>query len=401
MKTLYLESIAGIAGDMFTASFVDAGLVTQPELQALCQQLQMNDVEIKVTEVIRSCMRATHIDVIYDEASWHKRFHHHDHHADDHFHVPYLELENIITQSLLENKTKMMAVSILTILAEAEARCHGVDKSKVAFHELGMMDSLIDIVMAAYCITKIAPERVLASPVKLGRGLIKTAHGTQPVPPPVSALLAKEMQIEAVPSEITNQHIELSTPTGLAILKALKPEFLDHWPTGKLQAEGKGAGTMNLDHYPNFFRLCLLESSLTSNELPYLRDKVMELRANYDDTTSEYLGWAVQKLFDLGALDVWQTPSTGKKGRILIVLSVLVEPAHLTKCIDFLLRSTTTFGVRYHEMHRMKLDRHFETRMTEKGELRFKIGCDTNGNKIKEKCEFDEFSKMLDVDLLE
>jgi len=403
MKVLYLESIAGIAGDMFAASFVNAGLVFEDELQLLCEQLGVPGVEIKVSQVIRASMQATHINVIFDQAAWVDRMYNHHSHDQSisgsehvHVHIPYRKLELVLIHSALPEHTKALACAILDTLAEAEAHCHGVSKDEVSFHELGMLDSLMDVVMAAHCITKVAPDCILASPLKLGRGLISTAHGPQAVPPQFSAALVIDMPISSIPQSIQNENIELSTPTGLAILKTLKPQFLSDWPAGTLEAKGNGAGTMDLGDYPNLFRISLFNTKDNVQTLPYERDIMLEVAINFDDTTSERLAWTTKKLFEYGALDVWQTTAVGKKGRVMIILSFLVEQDMWPKCVDFILNKTSTFGLRYKQVDRLKLNRTLETRKTDIGCFRVKIGYDTTGKKIKEKFEFDDVQKAWD-----
>lgn len=402
MKTLFLESIAGIAGDMFAASFINAGLVSPNELQILSEKLGVPGINIQTTDVIRATMQATHIDVCFSKSEWLQRFSslHHHKSSSDNVHIPFRALEQIIIHSTLAENTKILACNILHSLAEAEAHCHGVTKDEVAFHELGMLDSLMDIVMAAYCITKVSPDRIIASPVKLGRGLISTAHGTQPVPPPASASLAIGMPISSIPISIREKDIELSTPTGLAILKTIQPLFSQELPEGMLLANGCGAGTMELEGYPNLFRVSLLETKAKSHPLPYASDTVVEVTVNYDDETSEHLAWATKKLFELGALDVWQTTAVGKKGRVMIILSLLAEPLLLPKCLDFILRKTATFGLRYKYIDRLKLNRYFETRETNEGTFQVKVGCTNNGVKIREKFEFEDIKRSWDKDAM-
>ncbi|KGP63889.1 hypothetical protein EP47_07055 [Legionella norrlandica] len=399
MKTLYLESIAGIAGDMFAASFVDAGLVFVEELQSLSTKLGFQDITVKISVVNRASLKAAHLVVLFNEEEWVQRFSKHgipkNHHS-SHAHVPFKELERVILNSQLESEVKLLAGKILNTLAEAEAQSHGVAKEKVVFHELGMLDSLMDIVMAAYCITKVKPDLILASPVKLGRGLILTAHGQQPVPPAVSAALCSKMWVASFPVGIEPENIELSTPTGLAILKALEPVFVKEWPSGRLLITGNGAGTMDLGNYPNLFRINLFEAQQEELDLPYEQDAVFEVVANYDDITAERLAWAAQKLFEYGALDVWQTTAVGKKGRVAMLLFCLVEEATLAKSLNFILQQTSTFGVRYERKKRVKLKRYFENRATENGVFQVKIGCDTRDNKIKEKFEFEEIKELWD-----
>jgi hypothetical protein len=210
------------------------------------------------------------------------------------------------------------------------------------------------------------------------------------------------METTPIPSGIENEHIELSTPTGLAILKALQPVFSTQWPAGKVISQGYGAGTMELENYPNLFRVCLLDAQVKADisVLPYLSDKVMEIKANYDDVSPEYLAWTTEKLFALGARDVWQTTAVGKKGRVMIILSILVTSSDWTKYADFILKNTPTFGLRYQCLDRLTLARHFETRVTEQGSFQVKVGSNTHGKKLKEKFEFDDIRQAWDNDTL-
>lgn len=417
MNILYLESIAGVAGDMFAASFVDSGLVSAEEIVGLPQQLGLNGVNILISQTIRATMRATHIDVQWanseewipqlfnhthdDRPPMQRQHRHSDQHAHGatHWHAHYRDLKSFLEKAKLPPATQTTALTILGHLGDAEAHCHGVKREDVEFHEVGTIDSLLDIVMAAHCIAKVAPDQVYASPVKLGRGVIKIQHGTHPVPPPGAAYLALGMPVARVPSAIQRENVELSTPTGLAILKTLNPKFINEWPAGKVLAQGHGAGTMDLGDYPNLFRVCLLEESKRVEEtscLPFLQDSVMELAANFDDVSPERLAWLSEKLYQLGAVDVWQAPATGKKGRVLIVLSVLVPTEQWRRCADFILKKSPTFGLRYRMWDRLKLDRKIEIRTSDLGSIQVKIGMDSEGNKIKEKFEFEDLKKSWD-----
>lgn len=396
--TLYLESIAGIAGDMFSAAFLDAGCVSIEELQTLCAKVGVPNVGLVATKVLRAGMQGTHLDVQFDEHDWEMRFahsghaHHGDHHS--HFHVPFKKLEQIIQESALDDATKTLACKILRILAEAEAYCHGVSVDTVVFHELGMLDSLMDIVMAAYCISKIQPAKVVASSIRLGRGAIHSAHGLLPVPPPVSAKLILGMPIGKIPTAIAEENIELSTPTGLAILKALNPEFTTAWPSGMPLQQGYGAGSADFKNYSNFFRIAISEeaTSFKTEALPYAQDQVIEIVTNFDDITSEQLADVCEKLLkEHHALDVWQTPCVGKKGRVMLMLSLLVNAQHQSDCVNFLLTQTSTLGVRYRSWNRFILERHFKTGARKDGKpIRIKVAQDLHGHYLKEKPEFED-----------
>ena len=435
-KTLYLESVAGIAGDMFAASFVDAGLVSIAELQALPSLLNLEGVEIEASNTVKATMKATHIVVKWKDEAWkhsfgaghshhpqshdhsheqphehsqehaHHSHHHHDEstnlllgkNSDTHWHTHYVDIKRLIEGSRLEHKTKELALSIFHLIAEAESAAHGLSLEEVAFHEIGTIDSIIDVVMAAYCMNKVSPARVLATPVKAGRGLVRMQHGTHPVPPPASARLLIGMPVAQTPNEITRPDVELSTPTGIAILKALSPEYVNAMPPGVVLKQGMGGGTMDLDSYPNVFRVTLLEAATASDPLPYLRDTVIEIACNIDDDTAEHVAWLAETLLQKGALDVWTTTVNGKKGRTGFCLSVLASVDDRNMLADFLLRHSTTFGVRMREWNRLKLERKFEKRQTARGEVTYKIGLTTTGEVLKEKPEFEDVRSAWETD---
>ena len=386
-RTLYLESFAGIAGDMFTAAFLDAGLVDPAQVEAVPGALGLPEVRVEIEDVQRASARFTNVRVVDPNPGGH-----HHHH--------YSTLVRQIDGSGLDPVAKAFALEVFRLLAEAEADSHGVSVEKVAFHEVGAVDSVVDVAMAGVCVSAVGADKILASPIKLGRGSVQIQHGTYPVPPPASARLAVGMPVDAVPAAITRANVELSTPTGLAILKALKPEFVEGWPPGTLTAQGSGSGTMDLGTYPNVFRVALLEGDPSSGgpAIPFEVDQVVEIRCNLDDETGERMGWLVEKGLAMGALDAWISPVVGKKGRPANLLTLLVRPDQLHTFTDFLLRNSSTFGVRYSTWDRFKLVREFETRETEKGPIRFKVGRTTEGDWLKEKPEFDDLKEVWETD---
>jgi pyridinium-3,5-bisthiocarboxylic acid mononucleotide nickel chelatase len=487
MRTLYLDSFAGIAGDMFAAAFLDAGLVEPEALRAVPSLLGSPDVEVEIHSVMRAGARFTHLRVIppgggessdrhlvagehrhgghhhhegpghrhaaphhhhdtvaprhHDGAHHHAAHHHHNsahhHHGTDpqaepaehhhHHHYPYMDLVRQIETSRLDPFPREFALRVFRLLAEAEADSHGVPVEKVAFHEVGAVDSVVDVAMAGVCLGAVGPVRVLASPVKLGRGTVNIEHGTYPVPPPASARLAVGMPVAPVPEAISRTNVELSTPTGLAILKALEPGFAHGWPSGTLLAQGAGAGTMDLGGYPNVFRVALFQeadqeagvaapagedggpsgdlSSEASQRgpdtsegdpraLPYDTDRVVELRCNVDDQTGERTAWLTERALEMGALDAWVTPLVGKKGRPAACIVLLVAPERTGDFADFLLRHSSSFGVRYATWDRLKLIRETEVRQTPMGPVSFSVGRTRKGEKLKEKPEFEDLKKV-------
>jgi uncharacterized protein (TIGR00299 family) protein len=391
MKTLFLESFAGIAGDMFTAAFLDAGLVDAGAIRAVPGLLGLGGVEVEVLQVQRAGARFTQVQVVDHDTGEQTDQHHHHH---------FSGLARQLEESGLDDLARGFALKVLRHLAEAEADAHGVPVEKVAFHEVGAVDSVVDVAMAGVCVAAVGAHRILASPVKLGRGSIRIQHGTYPVPPPASARLAIGMPVAPVPESIFRPDVELSTPTGLAILKALEPEFVDGWPSGTVRAQGGGAGTTDLGDYPNVFRVALVETEGPSLDchLLYEADKVVELRCNVDDQTGERTAWLMEKALELGALDGWVTPILGKKGRPASLLSFLAHQKDLGRLVDFLLRRSSTFGVRYSTWDRFKLARVEEVRDTPHGPVSFKVGRTRDGRKMKEKPEFEELRKIWETD---
>ncbi len=416
-RILFLDSFAGIAGDMFTAAFLDAGLVDQTAIQAVPGLLKAEAVEVVVADVQRAGARFKQVRVV---AGGSEEAGDHHHMGGGHHHHHYSTLVRKLEESELDPAAIEFGLRVFRLLAEAEADSHGVPIEKVAFHEVGAIDSVLDVAMAGVCVATVAPDRVLASPVRLGRGTIEIQHGTYPVPPPASARLAVGMPVAPVPDAIDLESIELSTPTGLAILRALAPEFVNAWPPGRLVAQGSGAGTRDLGEYPNIFRVALLEAAEgeggevprptleggpaglwtadDSEDIPYETDTVAEIRCNLDDQTGERTAWIMEKALEQGALDGWVTQILGKKGRPALCLTLLVRPEEVPAASDFLLRHSSTFGVRYAPWGRFKLLREEEVRETPDGEVSYKIGRTKDGTKLKEKPEYEDLKKIWERD---
>ncbi len=396
MKILFCDNIAGISGNMFAASFLNAGIADEEEILRIPALLGYDNLEIKIDKRTKAFILSHHLEVIskskpkFEQAS--NKFTLNN--AEEHAHNAYSSVIKRIEDSDLNANIKKNAKEIYRELAEAEAQVHGLTLDEVIFHEVGEPDSIIDVVMAGYCLDKTEYDKVYSTPVKLGRGNIKMAHGNYPIPPPASVRLSTGMEIEPVPETIQENNIELSTPTGLAILKYLKPEFISELPKGKILKHGYGAGTKDLKEYPNVFRIVLMDAAAISAGLPYLADEVVEIACNLDDQTAEKTAWCMERLLEAGALDVWTYPVYSKKNRLAVCLTVLVSPGDKDKTADWLLKNTTTFGVRYRTWDRLKLDRKFEKRQTEDGrEVTFKVGMNTDGAELKSKPEYEEVKR--------
>lgn len=429
-KAVFLESVAGVAGDMFVASFLDAGVVTASELEALPALVGLAGVEIVVSRVWRASLAATHVRVAcepqadrfqHDHAelpasgAGHRHNHESPGHPDPHHpgtegegeahlelpaggqsgHTHYADIDTRLARSGVDEPVRELARKIFRLLAEAEAAVHGYPVERIAFHEVGAIDSILDVVMAAYCVTKLGPCNLYASAIRPGRGTAKMAHGTYPVPPPASLRLLANLPVAPTPAAITRPNVELSTPTGIAILRALEPHFVAELPAGTILGQGLGAGTMELDGYPNVFRTILFDEAIPANAAErFDHDRVIEIACTVDDDTAEHLAWLAAQLLERGALDTWLAPVTGKKGRPAVCLSALVAEKGWSTLAGWILEQGTTFGVRYRPWDRLKLFRRFERRETAQGPLTYKVGLTKDGKVLKEKPEFEEWRRF-------
>ena len=405
-RVLFLESVSGVAGDMFAAAFVDAGLVPAAELAALPTRLGLAGVTVQTRSVVRATMAATHLTVSspdlpttvpFDRAALRPDPAEEETHLivdppAAHTHTRHADIERQLAAADLPEGVRARARAIFRLLAEAEAAAHGMPVADVAFHEVGAVDSIVDVVLAAWCIEKVQADRICATPIRPGRGFVSMQHGRHPVPPPASARLLVGLPVAPTPAGITRENIELSTPTGIAILKSLAPAFTGELPAGTVRQQGLGAGTLDFPGFPNVFRVTLLDdvAAPPASPLPYETDRVIEVAANLDDDTGEHLAWLAERLLAQGALDVWLTPATGKKGRPLTCFQFLAAAPDLPRLADWFLRHSTSFGLRHREWDRLKLARRFERRETPAGPLTFKVGLTTTGEVLKEKPEFEE-----------
>lgn len=405
-RTLLLESVSGVAGDMFAAAFLDAGLVTAADLASVPARLGLPGVQVTTRRVIRAQMQATHLRVegpgagappgaapARDPAE--EETHLIIDAPAGHVHTRHADIDRRLATADLPAGVRDRARAIFQLLAEAEAGAHGMPVAEVAFHELGLADSVVDITLAAWCLEAVGPVRFLATPIRPGRGFVRIQHGVHPVPPPASARLLEGLPVAPTPAAITRADIELSTPTGIAILRSLRPTFAAELPAGTVLRQGLGAGTLDFGAFPNVFRVTLLEDAAPAPAavLPYETDRVVEVAANIDDDTGERLAWLAERLLAQGALDVWLTPATGKKGRPLTCFQFLTAEADFPRLADWFLRHSTTFGIRHRAWDRLKLARRFEPRPGPGGAVTHKVGLTTAGEELKAKPEFEELRR--------
>ena len=346
MRIGYFDCFSGISGDMTLGALVDAG-VDAAAIRSAIGSLGL-PCELTFQTVRRGEMRATYAKV---EAP-HEHVHRHLHH-----------IEAIIDKSTLTPRQNDLAKRIFTRLGEAEASVHGVDVAKVHFHEVGAVDSIVDIVGAAVGLDLLGVERFEASAIPPGRGWVKAAHGKMPLPAPATAELLK-----GVPLAASEVEMELTTPTGAAIVSTVCERF-GPLPALTISSIGLGAGTRDIQGQANVLRLFVGDVALPADS-----DRVWVLETNLDDLPGEITGYAVNRLMTAGALDAWVTPILMKKNRPGVLITVLCDEAKIPSMEELLFQETTTLGVRRYPVGRHKLKRKATEVQTPFGPVKGKLG---------------------------
>jgi len=371
MKLAYFDCFSGISGDMTLGALVHAGV----PLDHLRNELKALDVpgwEIRAENVWKNGMAATYVRVITQES---------------HTHRSLSTIETILQKSQLAAPVRDRAAAIFRKLGEAEATVHDVPIEKIHFHEVGAVDAMVDIVGACIGFTFLGIERFACSPLNVGGGTAKMAHGVLPVPAPATARL-----LLGRPTYSTGIQKELVTPTGAAIVATLCDTFGPQ-PAMAVSAIGYGAGTTELEAQPNVLRLMIgdaaSQSGLSSEEI-----RVIE--ANLDDLNPQVYGYFLERALAAGALDVFTTPIQMKKNRPGTLLTVLCNPADESKFQDLLFAETTTLGVRSHTTQRRCLPREWETVSTPYGEVRMKIAR-VNGRVVQISPEYEDCRKLAEA----
>jgi pyridinium-3,5-bisthiocarboxylic acid mononucleotide nickel chelatase len=345
-RVAYLDCVGGLAGDMLLAALLDAGAELE-RLRAVPLALGLSGVAVEAERVERQGIGALHVSI---EAS------------DDHAHRNYREIRRIVEQAELPVAARTRSLEAFARLAEVEGGIHGIPPEDVHFHELGSLDTLVDLCGTFVLLDDLGVERVTSSPLPYARGLTKAAHGVLPLPAPATLGLLAGARLVGVETQA-----ELVTPTGAAIAAVL----VDEWgtlPPLTLERVGYGAGTADLADRPNVVRLVLG----TAAERP--DGRVVLLETNLDDFPSELVPDAAERCYAAGALDVWTVPAQMKKGRPGLVVSVLARPDAESAVARALLEETSALGVRVSRLDRYELDR--RERVVEVGgePIRIKVG---------------------------
>ena len=371
MKTLYIECAMGAAGDMLTAALLE--LIE--DKTAFVKEL--NGITGTHMSVLVNGSEEDEIMHKHEHHHDHEEHHHHDHEEHHHHHSSLHDIEHIVREHInVSDKVKDDIMSVYELIAKAESHAHNRPISDIHFHEVGTMDAIADIAAVCLLMNRISPDRVVVSPIHVGSGQVRCAHGILPVPAPATAYILKD-----VPMYGGSVKGELCTPTGAALLKYFGDSFGD-MPVMNTEKIGYGMGKKDFEA-ANCVRVFLGESQDKT-------DDIIELECNMDDMSPELVGFAMQKLFDVGALEVYTTAVGMKKSRPGIKLTVLCRPQDRMSIVEQIFAHTTTIGIREASKFRYVLDRRVETVDTKFGQIRKKI---SSGYGItREKYEYDDIA---------
>lgn len=389
MKAVYLECMAGISGNMLLGAFLQLGV---PQ-EHLAQELQKLDIpepyEIRAENVSKNGIQAVRLEVLLPQENHEMHghghgAHHGEHGPHSHAHRTMKAIREMILSSDLSEKVKSTALSIFERIAAAEGKVHGCPPDEVHFHEVGAVDSIVDIVGTAICLDDLEVDKVFVSSVNTGSGYVRCAHGLMMVPAPATAELLK-----GYPTYQAGAEKELATPTGAAVVAALA-EHRNGLPTEmEVQRIAYGAGSWELE-IPNVLRIYYGEYRETSGKRRFL------LETNIDDMNPQIYGYLYDRLLRAGALDVWTTPIYMKKNRPAQMLSVLVEAECREACAEIVLAETTSIGLRILPIEaRIEAQRRMERVKTRFGEVHCKVSS-YHGRTVSVMPEYEDCRRLAE-----
>ena len=458
MKTIYLDCFAGIAGDMFIGALlnlVPSDKILRDGLKKL-KALAPEEYELVIERGVKNSIAGINFDVITHEHSHHhdheehehehehSHYHIHDHeHAEhehhhhegcphahehehshnhihdelnehdhehehgehSHVHRHLADIEKMIFESELSDRVKREAIRAFSLLAEAEAHVHGTTPDKIHFHEVGAVDSIIDIVGAFILMEALDWPRVLSSPVNVGSGTVTCAHGILPVPAP-----ATEFLLHGLPVFSKGEPMERTTPTGALLLRILADGFTQDVPPGKICASGFGLGNRTSPDMPNVLRVLLLECSTpqgltdTGNKIineydGLVHEKLVKLECNIDDMNAQDFEPVTEKLFKAGALDVWTESIYMKKGRPAVKFCCLAKPDNVKEFVIIILKNTSSQGVRLIDINRARLNWRIEKFKSSLGEINIKVTF-INDEVIRKVPEYEDLKRLAGLNNL-
>ncbi|MDX2442535.1 MAG: nickel pincer cofactor biosynthesis protein LarC [Bacteroidales bacterium] len=367
---IYYNCFSGISGDMNLAAMIDLG-VPAKHLKAELKKLDLDGYDLNITRDSRNGIFGTRVDVLLT-----KHEHHHRHLKD---------IYGIIESSTLPEKTKNISKQIFHKIAVAEGKIHEMPIEKVHFHEVGAIDSIVDIVGAAICYNYLKPKRVYCDTIELGSGTVKSEHGIIPVPAPATLEI-----LENIPTHIGGAEFETTTPTGAAILATIVDEFTNSVNLTN-QVTGYGVGH-KISETPNLLRVFRGEIQESTNS-SFQKEDAWLIECNIDDMNPEWYELIMEKLFLAGAQDVFLTNIIMKKSRPGIKLSVLCAQTKLDELENILLTESTSLGLRVFPVQKTILERKAYILQTKFGEVRIKSTY-LNGEIIRQKPEYDDCKKL-------
>ena len=403
MKTLYLDCGMGAAGDMLTAALLE--LMPEPDkFVERLNALGIPEVKFRKEKAIKCGIAGTHMSVLvhgeeeecygneqirehehehtheheHEHEHTHEHEHEHEHEHGHHHHSGMHDIEHIVSDLKLPERVEKDVLAVYRLIAEAESRAHGVPVSDIHFHEVGTMDAVADITAVCLLVNELAPDEVVCSPIQVGSGKVRCAHGTLPVPAPATAFI-----LQGVPTYSTDIKGELCTPTGAALLKHFVTRF-GNMPLMKTEKIGYGMGKKDFE-VTNCVRAMLGEGEDKT-------DTVLELSCNVDDMTAEEVGFAAERLFEGGANEVFTIPIGMKKSRPGTLIRVMCKEQDREKMLRLIFKYTSTIGVRETPTHRYILDRRIEMVETPYGKVRRKL---SSGYGVKRaKYEYEDLAKI-------
>ena len=418
MKLLYLDLGMGAAGDMLMASLLELFDDREAVVREL-NSIGIEGVEYS-SETVKKCgITGTHMHVLvdgeeespdgehhHDHGHDHEHEHHHDHdhehehhhdhdhehehhhnhehdheHAHSHHHAHLSDIENLIDHLNISESVREKAKGVYALIAEAESVAHDTDINNIHFHEVGTKDAVADVVAVCYLMEKIGADKVMASPVHVGRGTVRCAHGILPVPAPATAYILKGIPVYS--REIVEG--ELCTPTGAALLKTFVDEFAS-MPVMEIQKIGYGMGTKD-------FPICNAVRTMLG-DTEDIGDTIVELDCNIDDMTGEEIGFAVEKILESGVRDVFQTPIYMKKNRPGVLISVLCTEDDKKRIVETMFRYTSTLGIRESVKNRYILQRETKVFGSVHGDVRIKRSKGYGSE--KDKFEYDDMAQIAE-----
>jgi uncharacterized protein (TIGR00299 family) protein len=397
LKVLYFDCFAGAAGDMILGALVDAGLPFE-ELQRALGSLAVEGWAVSVDRVIKTGVTATKFRVhehahAHPQAPGpsspqaHSHHHGHGHHSLD-------EIYAAIGRSSLSDAGKARAIDMFRRLGEAESAIHGIPIDKIHLHEVGALDSIIDIVGAVFAIEWFKADRIVVSPINTGSGMVRTEHGVFPVPAPATLAVLKNAPIYS-----SGIQSELLTPTGALILSEFATAF-GSIPPMTIDKVGYGAGDRELKETPNVVRVLIgeAEAPKTQHPSPKTQDpktpmRVVVLECEIDDMNPQIFGALMEKLYAAGALEVFYSAVQMKKNRPGTLMTIVAKPEQRDLMTEIVFRESTTIGIRHQELSRECLDREMVTVATSLGPVRFKVAR-REGRVLNAQPEFEDLAKL-------